>query len=164
LPDAGSTKRSGLGGLITETSSETMKAIEADLRTGSMVWLLPAIALLAIGLLLWLWLDVAWWLYIVFLVVGGFLLFIGIMVLSLYVSVPKLEVYEGGVLVRPPRGRSVPHPWEDFRGYSRTVAHGMKVTQLHPVEGGDGPITIHEQVDRFDDVLELVAKNMEELD
>ncbi len=163
MPDPKSEKETERGEFVTETSSETMKDIEANLRSASMIYLIPAILLLAIGLFLWFWMGVAWWLYLAFFIGAGFLFFIGIMVLTLFVSVPKLEVYEGGLLVKPPKGSSVFHPWKDFRGYTRNEVYNMKVVELHLREGGEGAITIHEKVDRFDDVLELVDDNLEKL-
>ena len=163
MSDPKPSKGTERGEFVTETSSETMKAVEANLRSAAMIYLIPAILLTVIGLLLWFWLDFEWWMYVGFFIVGGFLLFIGIMVLTLFVSVPKLEVYEKGLLVKPPKGSSVFHPWKAFKGYTRNEIYNMKVIELHLREGGEGAITIHEKVDSFEDVLKLVADNVEKL-
>ncbi len=160
MPDKDRTDNPEKGDFVTETSSETMKMIEDNLRKAALLYLLPAVFLLAIGALLWWVTESPWWMYVPMFAGGVFLAFFGILILSLLVSVPKLEIYVGGIVIKPPKGRTVFHPWKDFKGYRWGKLQDLKVIEIYLKKGDGKPINIHEKVDRYDEVKKLVREKL----
>jgi hypothetical protein len=137
-----------------------MEMLRGRFRVAAMLFIGSGIFLVAIGSVLALVLEVAWWLYIAFFAGAVFLFFFGAMFVSVYMGVPRLQIYEGGVMLKPSRGRTVFHPWSDFSGYKEKTLAEMKVIELQPKGDGE-PISIHQHVPRFEEVLGLVEGNLE---
>ena len=66
-------------------------------------------------------------------------------------------------MIKPPKGRTVFHPWKDFRGYRWGKLQDLKVIELYLKKGDGKPINIHEKVDRYDEVKKLVNDNLDYL-
>jgi hypothetical protein len=160
LPDKDRTDKPEKGEFVTETSSETMKIIEDSLRKAALLYILPAVFLMVIGFVLWWVVESPWWLYVPMFAGGLFLIFFGILILSLLVSIPKLEIFEGGIVIKPPKGRTVFHPWKDFKGFRWGKLQDFKVIELHLKKGDGKPINIHEKVERYDEVKKLAKDNL----
>lgn len=163
-----SAKGEGTGGdekgeLVTESSAEIMEMLRGRFRIAAQLFIGSGILLLVIGLVLAFVLEVPWWLYIAFFAGAAFLFFFGAMFVSVYLGVPRLQVYQGGVMLKPPRGRTVFHPWSGFSNYKLKTMAEMKVIELQPKGDGE-PISIHQHVPRFDDVLKLVEDNLEQME
>ena len=81
-------------------------------------------------------------------------------------SSPKLVVYENGLALAYSRLREDYYSWEDMEGFrwKRDNLFGKDMNNIKVVMGGEEAITIHERVPKFDEVVELVALKLPELD
>jgi hypothetical protein len=150
------------GELIAESSAEITKMLRDRFRAAAAFYALPGVLLVIIGLALWLWLDLAWYMYVIFFIGAAILFLYSITLLSVSVGVPSLKIYEGGVLLKPPKGRTRFHPWGDFKGYRLKRMGELEVIELHR-EGGE-PISIHKFIPQYGRVLALVKENVPVLD
>jgi len=146
------------GEFIVESSAEVTKMLRDRFRTAATVFAIPGVILVLLGLVMWFVVEVPWYLYGVFFVGGGLLLLYSIMLLSVSVGVPSLRIYEGGVLLKPPKGKTLFHPWSDFRGYVQKKMGELETIELH-LEKGD-PISISKFIPQYGRIEELVEKNV----
>jgi hypothetical protein len=131
-------------------------------RAAAVFYALPAMLLIILGLALWLWLGLAWYVYIIFFVGAAILLLYSTTLLSVSAGVPSLKVYEGGVLLKPPKGRTRFIPWGEFKGYRLKRTGELEVIELH--REGDEPISIHKFIPQYGRILELVKEGVTALD
>ena len=129
-------------------------------RRASALYLLPGVALVLIGALLWIVTDSAWYVFVPFIACGAFLVFMGLMILSIYMAVPRFQVFEGGVLVKAGRGGGRFHPWSEFSDHTVSTFEGMEVIELHLSKGDGEPISIIERVPEYPRVKGLVERNV----
>jgi hypothetical protein len=147
-----------MGEFITESSAEVTKMLRERFRSAAAFYATPSMLLLLVGLALWLWFDVAWYIFIAFFVGAAILLIYSISLLSLSVSVPSLKVYDGGVLLKPPKGRTTFHPWKDFKGWNRKEMGEIEVVELY-LEKGE-PIAINKYIPHYDRIKALVEEHV----
>jgi hypothetical protein len=150
------------GELIAESSAEITKMLRDRFRAAAAFYALPGVLLVIIGLALWLWLEMVWYLYIIFFIGAAVLFLYSITLLSVSTGVPSLKVYEGGVLLKPPKGRTRFRPWQSFKGHRIKRMGELEVIELHS-EGGE-PISIHKFIPQYGRVLALVKENVPVID
>jgi hypothetical protein len=129
-------------------------------RIAAAVFALPGLVLLVIGLYLMLEIDVGWYIYGIFFVGAVLLLVYSLMLLLVSVGVPSLKIYQKGVLLKHPKGRTRFHPWKEFAGYRMKSMKDMEVIELQFRQGGGESISVHKYVDRYDEVKALVEENL----
>jgi hypothetical protein len=151
-----------MGEFITESSADVTKMLRDRFRSAATFFATPGILLLIIGLVLWLWVEVSWYIHVVFFVGAALLFVYSAMLLSLSTSVPSLKVYEGGVLLKPPKGRTTFLPWKTFKGYTKKEMGELEVIELHRERGE--PISIHKYIPHFDRIGALVEENVPPLE
>lgn len=151
-----------MGEFITESSAEVTKMLRDRFRSAAAFFAMPAVLLVIIGLVLALWVEVSWYGYVVFFVGAALLLLYSAMLLAVSAGVPSLKVYEGGVLIKPPKGRTIFHPWKDFKGWRRKEMGELEVIELH-LEKGE-PISIHKFIPQYDRICALVEEHVPPLD
>lgn len=150
------------GEFIVESSAEVTKMLRDRFRSAALFFAVPGLLLVIMGLVMWLYVDVAWYLYGAFFVGAGLLLVYSLMLISVAASVPSLRIYEGGVLLKPPKGKTVFHPWSAFRGYTRKTMGKMETLELHLAKGD--PITVSKFIPHFDRIQALVEENVPPMD
>ena len=106
------------GEFITESSAEVTKMLRDRFGSAAVFFALPGVLLMILGLVMWLIVETQWYIYGVFFVGAAILLFYSALLMSVSMGVPSLKVYEGGVLIKPPKGKTVFHPWSTFKGYT----------------------------------------------
>lgn len=150
------------GELITESSAEVTRMLRDSFRASAAIYATPGTLLLIGGLALWLWVDVVWYIFIIFFVGAGILFLYSLSLLSVSLGVPSLKVYEGGVLLKPPTGRTTFIAWKDFSGYRRKEMGQLEAVELHR-EGGE-PISIHKYIPHYGRILAIVEENVTPLE
>ncbi len=151
-----------MGEFVTESSAEITKMLRDRFRSAATFFAMPALLLIIVGLALALWVGVPWYIYAVFFMGAGLLFFYSATLLTVSASVPSLKVYERGVLIKPPKGRTTFHPWDSFKGWKRKEMGDMVVIELHPERGE--PISIHKYIPHYDRVRGLVEEHVSPLD
>ena len=151
-----------MGGFVTESSAEITKMLRDRFRSAAAFFAMPAILLVIVGLVLALWAEVTWYIYLVFFVGAGLLLLYSAMLLMVSASVPSLKVYKKGVLIKPPKGRTSFHPWDSFKGWRRREMGELEVIELHPGKGE--AISIHRFIPQYDTVRGLVEEHVPPLE
>jgi hypothetical protein len=146
------------GEFITESSAQVTKMLRDRFRSAALVFAVPAVILLLIGLVMWFWVGLEWYIYVVFFVGAGLLFLYSAMLLFVSMGVPSLRIYEGGVLLKPPKGKTVFHPWSDFTGYTRKEMGDLEVIELQ-LEKGE-PISLNKYMDQYDRIGGLVEQNV----
>lgn len=160
----GTAPRGDRGELVSEPSAAITGTVETSLRKATLLYLVPGLVLVTTGLLLWFVIDVAWYVFVPFVGAGAFLAFMGSVLLSIFTAVPRMQVFEGGVLVKAGRSASTYHPWSDFGTYRTSTFKGMEVLELRLRRGGTEPISIIEGIPAYGRVKELVAANVAAID
>ncbi len=150
------------GELITESSAEVTKMLRDRFRAAATLYATPGILLIILGLLMWFWLEVEWYIYLIFFIGAAILLVYSLSLLSVSAGVPSMKVYEGGVLLKPPRGRTTYIPWSDFKGYRRKEMGQLEVLELHRQKGE--PLSIHKYISHYDRICALVEEQVPHLD
>ena len=150
------------GELIAESSAEITKMLRDRFRAAATFYALPGVLLVIIGLALWLWLEMAWYVYVIFFVGAAILFLYSATLFSVSTGVPSLKVYEGGVLLKPPKGRTRFMPWSAFKGYRLKRMGELEVIELH--RGGEEPISIHKFIPEYGRILALVKENVPVMD
>ncbi len=150
------------GELITESSAEVTKMLRDRFRAAATLYATPGVLLIILGLLLWFWLEVEWYIYIVFFVGAAILLLYSLTLLYISAGVPSMKVYEGGVLLKPPRGSTTFIPWRDFKGYTRKEMGELEVLELHRERGE--PLSIHKFIPQYDRICAIVEERVPHLD
>jgi hypothetical protein len=146
------------GEFITESSAQVTKMLRDRFRSAALVFALPAVILLLIGLVMWFVVELQWYIYVVFFVGAGLLFLYSAMLLFVSMGVPSLRIYEGGVLLKPPKGKTAFHPWSDFTGYTRKKMGDLEVIELQ-LEKGE-PISLNKYMDQYDRIGGLVEQNV----
>ncbi|UCC93196.1 MAG: hypothetical protein JSW25_00515 [Thermoplasmata archaeon] len=146
------------GELIAESSAQVTQLIRGRFRFVAGFFGIIGVLMILAWLILWLVLDVWWVVYIIFLAAGVLMLFVSANLLYLSVRVPSVRIYEGGVLVKPPKGKTVFHPWAYFKGYTMKEMGPAEVIELQPPDG-EG-ISIHQYTDKYAIIKELVEANV----
>ena len=160
-PTGGAEPRgSGRGELVSEPSAAITETVGTSLRKATLLYLLPGLVLLATGLLLWIVVNAAWYVFVPFVGAGAFLAFMGSVLLSILTAVPRMQVFEGGVLVKVGRGAARYHPWSDFTTYRTSTFKRMEVLELRLRQEGTEPISIIEEIPAYGRVKELVMANV----
>jgi hypothetical protein len=142
------------GEFITESSAQVTQLIRGRFRFVAMLFGFVGGLLLLGGLVFWLVVELVWYIYGVFLVGGGILLFIAANLMIISKGVPSLRIYEGGVLIKPPKGKTIFHPWSSFEGYAMKEMGPAEVIELRPPKGE--AISIHQYTDKYARIKELV--------
>ena len=150
------------GEFITESSAEVTKMLRDRFRSAAVVFALPGVLLMIIGLVMWLIVETQWYIYGVFFVGAALLLFYSALLMSVSMGVPSLRVYEGGVLIKPPKGKTVFHPWSAFKGYTRKEMGQLEAIELHPEKGE--PISIHKYIPQYERIGKLIEENVAPLE
>lgn len=150
------------GEFITESSAQVTKMLRDRFRSAALVFALPAVILMLIGLVMWFVVELQWYIYVVFFVGAGLLFLYSAMLLFVSMGVPSLRIYEGGVLLKPPKGKTVFHPWSDFTGYTLKEMGDLEVIELQ-LEKGE-PISLNKYMDQYDRICGLVEENVPPLE
>jgi hypothetical protein len=151
-----------MGEFITESSAQVTQLIRVRFRFVAMLFGAVGGLLLLGGLILWLVLDVWWVAYIGFLGGGAILLFIAANLIVISRGVPSLRIYEGGVQIKPPKGKTVFHDWGSFRSYTMKEMGTAEVIELQPGKG-EG-ISIHQYNDQYQRIKALVEEKVTPLE
>ena len=154
----------GRGELVSEPTAVVTDMMRDRFRRASALYLLPGVALVVIGALLWIITVTPWYIFVPFIAGGAFLVFMGLMILSIYTAVPRFQVFEGGVLVKAGRGSGRFHAWSEFADHTVSTFEGVEVLELHLRKGGAEPISIIERVPEYDRVRALVERNVSRRD
>ncbi len=152
----------GRGELVTESSAEVTGMLRDRFRKASVVFATPGMLLMLIGLVLWLVVGAPWFLWIVFFAFAGALFLYSAMLLAVASGLPSLRIYEGGVMLKPPKGRTRFIPWRDFMGYRERKMGELEAVEL-VMDRGE-PITIPKLIPEWKRVEGLLRENLEELD
>lgn len=150
------------GEFITESSAEVTKMLRDRFGSAAVFFALPGVLLMIIGLVMWLIVEAQWYIYGVFFVGAAILLFYSALLMSVSMGVPSLRVYEGGVLIKPPKGKTVFHPWSTFKGYTRKEMGQLEVIELH-LEKGEA-ISIHKYIPQYERIGKLIEENVTPLE
>lgn len=152
----------GRGEMVTESSAEVTGMLRDRFRKASVIFATPGMLLALLGLVLWLVVDAPWYLWIVFFVFAAALFLYSAMLLAVASGIPSMRIYEGGVMLKPPRGRTRFIPWAEFKGYRDRKMGELEAVELVPREGE--PITVHKLIPEWGRVQKLVEANLETLD
>ena len=146
------------GELITESSAEVTKMLRERFRAAAAFYATPAVLLVIIGLALWFWQEVQWYVYVVFFVGAAILVVYSASLLAVATGVPSLKVYEGGIMLRPPRQRARFLAWSEFKGYQWKEMDRLKVMELRPRDGP--PISIHQYIPEWERIRTVIEENV----
>jgi hypothetical protein len=146
------------GEFITESSAKVTELLRSRFRFVAAFFGIPGAILMLSGLALWLVLALSWYIYLIFLVGGAILLFLSANLMVISKGVPSLRIHEGGVLIKPPKGKTVFHPWSSFRDYSIKELGQAEIVELHPPKGD--ALSIHEYTDHYARIKGLVEENV----
>lgn len=152
----------GRGELVTESSAQVTAMLRDRFRKASAIFATPGMLLAIIGLVLWFVVGAPWYLWIAFFAFAGALFLYSAMLLTVASGLPSLRIYEGGVMLKPPRGRTRFIPWRDFRGYRDRKVGELEAVELVPREGE--PITVHKLIPDWSRVDELLEANLEAIE
>lgn len=150
------------GEFITESSAEVTKMLRDRFRSAAVFFAVPAIILLLLGLTMWFVVEVGWYVYVAFFIGAGLLFLYSGMLFYVSRGVPSLRIYEGGVLLKPPKGKTLFHPWKEFTGYERKEMGELEVIELH-LEHGEN-ISLNKFMDQYDRISGLVETNVPPLE
>ena len=150
------------GEFIVESSAEITQMLKDRFRAAATIYAIPGLILILLGLILWFVVEVPWYLYGFAVAVGVVLIFYSLVLLSVSVGVPSLRIYEGGVLLKPPKGKTHFHPWSEFTGYDKKKMGELETIELH-LKRGD-PISISKFIPHYDRIEKLVEENVPPLE